>query len=700
VLGAIAATLVAAPPAHAATAFVDGRVLRLEAAPGESNQITLNTVTGTGALTISGTGITPGAGCVAANGGVDCALTGFDSIVVDLGVEADRLSTLVDEPIATSVSGGAGNDELYEGGGADRLDGGPGDDTLHAWRGSGADEYVGGDGTDLVFFSSRFASQSISLDGVANDGFAGELDNVRADIEAVHGGDGNDTLTGSDGDDGLHGGPGSDVVDGAGGDDVLDGGFSCTNHDLVLGGAGDDTLHFGKGATVDGGADDDRLRPESVNCPPLASTVRGGTGVDTADLRDLYQVTISLDDVANDADDDVDNYRSDIENLTAGDSDMTLIGSAGPNVLTGGEGNDLLDGRGGADSIVGGDGYDLADYSARTAAVSLTLDGVANDGEAGEQDSLDVEDLRGGAGDDTLIGDDEENYLDGGRGADVMRGGAGFDFVDYFDRTSAVTVDLDGEQPDDGEANERDTVGPDVEGVIGGSGDDVITGSAGDHSLYGGDGDDRIVDTGGEDLLDGGDGDDVLLAADGAADSVECGLGEDEVEFDEIDALSDECELPSDPEPTPTATPVATATATPSTPALPQRPPTTTPRDTVAPAATLRAPARARARTMRSRGVTLTLTCGELCRASFELKAVAATARTLERRRVSGARGVMARGSLRLGGPPTRRLTLKLTADGRRALGRVPAGRYVLTVKVSDFAGNVRTITRTLRFTR
>ena len=104
-------------------------------------------------------------------------------------------------------------------------------------------------------------------------------------------------------------------------------------------------------------------------------------------------------------------------------------------MLTGGDGYDRFDGRGGADTIVGGDGYDLADYSSRTAPLSLTLDGVANDGEAGEQDSLDVEDLRGGAGADTLLGDDEENYLDGGPGADVMRGGAGFDFVDYFDRT-------------------------------------------------------------------------------------------------------------------------------------------------------------------------------------------------------------------------------------------------------------------------
>ena len=202
------------------------------------------------------------------------------------------------------------------------------------------------------------------------------------------------------------------------------------------------------------------------------------------------------------------------------------------------------------------------------------------------------------------------------------------------------------------------------------SGDDVITGSAGDDSLDGGDGDDRIVDTGGEDLLDGGDGDDVLLAADGAADSVECGLGEDEVEFDEIDALSDECELPSDPEPTPTATP----TPTPMTlqigrPLAPTRPPARV--DQVAPTATVRVASRVRARTMRARGVTVTLTCNELCRASFELKAVAATARTLERRRVAGARGVMARGSLRLGGPPTRRLDPE--AHGGRPAGAAAA---------------------------
>ena len=190
-----------------------------------------------------------------------------------------------------------------------------------------------------------------------------------------------------------------------------------------------------------------------------------------------------------------------------------------------------------------------------------------------------------------------------------------------------MTVDLDGEQPDDGEANERDTVGTDVEGVIGGSGDDVITGSAGDDSLYGGDGDDRIVDTGGEDLLDGADGDDVLLAADGEADSVECGLGEDEARVrrdrraerrvraavrpgadTDGDADAHTADDASDR--------AAAGTHTAAGPRRPGGPDGDGPRRLCV-----------RARTMRARGVTVTLTCDEICRASFELKAVTATAR-------------------------------------------------------------------------
>jgi hypothetical protein len=38
-----------------------------------------------------------------------------------------------------------------------------------------------------------------------------------------------------------------------------------------------------------------------------------------------------------------------------------------------------------------------------------------------------------------------------------------------------------------------------------------------------------------------------------------------------------------------------------------------------------------------------------------------------------------------------------LNAPGRRALEQLPAGRYMLTVTVTDPAGNARHLTRTLR---
>src|SRR5213075_615176 len=99
----------------------------------------------------------------------------------------------------------------------------------------------------------------------------------------------------------------------------------------------------------------------------------------------------------------------DVENVIGGSGDDTLIGSADANVLSGGFGDDTLDGGAGADVLNGGPGTaDLADYSGRAAAnpVTVTLDGVANDGGSGENDNVgtDVENIDGGAGDDTLIG--------------------------------------------------------------------------------------------------------------------------------------------------------------------------------------------------------------------------------------------------------------------------------------------------------
>lgn len=150
-------------------------------------------------------------------------------------------------------------------GGNDLLDGGAGDDEFEQYVGfgypaglKGNDTYIGGPGNDSFSYFHRSESVRISLDGVANDGMAGESDNIHPDIESVGGGSGNDViigspgddiLWGSDGDDQISGGPGNDKlhgdgggdrIDGGRGDDELDGG--CMS-DVLIGGPGRDTFN-------------------------------------------------------------------------------------------------------------------------------------------------------------------------------------------------------------------------------------------------------------------------------------------------------------------------------------------------------------------------------------------------------------------------------------------------------------------------
>jgi hypothetical protein len=64
--------------------------------------------------------------------------------------------------------------------------------------------------------------------------------------------------------------------------------------------------------------------------------------------------------------------------------------------------------------------------------VTITLDGVADSGEAGEGDTVgaDVESAIGGSGNDRLVGNAADNYLTGGAGNDNIVAGPGSDRVD------------------------------------------------------------------------------------------------------------------------------------------------------------------------------------------------------------------------------------------------------------------------------
>jgi Ca2+-binding RTX toxin-like protein len=123
----------------------------------------------------------------------------------------------------------------------------------------------------------------------------------------------------------------------------------------------------------------------------------------------------------------------------------TLIGGSGDDTLRGGTGDhDHLDGGAGADTLNGGDGeHDRVSYELRQADVWVWL-AQPNDslhpgsGEQGENDQItQIEDVRGSAGADYVIGNERDNKLDsyagnrsillGGAGADVLVGSNGRD---------------------------------------------------------------------------------------------------------------------------------------------------------------------------------------------------------------------------------------------------------------------------------
>jgi Ca2+-binding RTX toxin-like protein len=133
--------------------------------------------------------------------------------------------------------------------------------------------------------------------------------------------------------------------------------------------------------------------------------------------------------------------------------------------------------------------------------------------------------IRAGDGNDRLTGGSGADTLVGGFGRDTLVGGAGTDTASYGDQGGrhAVQADLDGATGDDGgiedgPAGARDSIGPDVENLIGAGADDVLTGNPGPNVIDGAGGHDQLRGLGGDDVLtaDGGG------AIDGGAGADQC----------------------------------------------------------------------------------------------------------------------------------------------------------------------------------
>lgn len=300
----------------------DTRFVVVSALPGERNSILVEQrprgvlVTDPGALLI-------GQCRPSKRGGRFCAGS-FDGVDVSLGDGDDSLTS----DVGGMAEGGPGDDQIRTGGVFSTLSGGPGADLLDARRSQGA----------AVTYADHTDGVIVRLNGVADDGAAGEGDNVLGPVTGITGGSGNDILEAGPTASGLFGGAGDDTLAGSPEGDTIKAG---EGNDTVVGRDGDDHL--------EGGAGTDDLS--------------GGGGFDEAGyVGATAPLTLSIGDGANDgAAGENDDIRDDVEALAGGSRNDVLIGTAGANRLIAYAGQDVLRGGAGPDELIGWDDGDELD---------------------------------------------------------------------------------------------------------------------------------------------------------------------------------------------------------------------------------------------------------------------------------------------------------------------------------------------------
>lgn len=361
----------------------------------------------------------------------------------------------------------------------------------------------------------------------------------------INGTPGDDDLNGTPDDDNIFGFEGSDFIAGNGGNDTIDAG---EGDDFAVGNDGNDTLNMGAGNDQGVGNIGNDI-------------IFGGDGND---------------------------------NLFGEVSGETELGITGDDQLFGGAGDDFMRGGLGNDYMDGGSGSDRASYFSIPGSVRVDLrtQGVAQNTLAGGFDTLvNVENVAGSQFADTLIGNNNANWMWSHGGADdirgnagddtfwipegdgaVVRGGQGVDVISFRGRvtlpgedpdTTGITFTISGGAQDIGrgevtvfsiegaEGSEYDdTVGGNGQDNLlsGFTGNDVVNGAGGDDLIYG---DHSIREVGentlaydyddpiyiGNDILDGGAGDDAIygdagndtITGAGGEDTLVGGLGADSI---------------------------------------------------------------------------------------------------------------------------------------------------------------------------
>ncbi|MFO1038438.1 MAG: CSLREA domain-containing protein [Geminicoccaceae bacterium] len=315
---------------------------------------------------------------------------------------------------------------------------------------------------------------------------------------------------------------GVNVLAGKAGNDLL---IGLASADSLKGEAGGDTLQGGLGNDrLDGGTGNDtasyRDATAAVQANLISGTSGGALGADTL---------VSIENLVGGAFNDSlggNGARNAIAGLLGNDK---LYGDGGDDILRGGRGDDGLWGGLGDDLLDGGAGKDTANYSDATAAVQANLKHGASQGALGNDKLISIENLTGGAYNDSLGGDTGANKLLGGGGNDKLYGdagnddlqgqdgndtlfgfigddkldgGVGIDTASYADITGAgVTVSLALTTAQVTGGGGKDTL-LNLENLIGSALADSLTGSSGANTLTGGLGKDMLKGNAGNDLFD------------------------------------------------------------------------------------------------------------------------------------------------------------------------------------------------------
>lgn len=429
-----------------------------------------------------------------------------------------------------------GNDTLQGGAGDDYLDGGSGFDTVD-FSNSTSKVYVNlslntaiGDGTDVVKNIENIIGSSSTLGDtlIGNDL-----------VNTISGSSGSDTLSGLSGNDTLDGKVGSDWVDYSyassvtvnlnSGTGVVSGSDSDTliSIENVIGSSGNDVLTGVQGSVNTLlGKDGNDLFYGYLD----GDTLDGGSGIDTVDYGNVSSnINVTLGG-ANNSD-----KLISIENVYGAAGNDTLVGDSNDNILDGRAGNDTLVGNGGNDTLIGGSGIDTADYSGSTNAITVNLTtGSVSDGLGGTDTLTGIEVIKGSIYADAMTGSNTNDTFIGNSGNDTFFASNGNDIywgntlnsnsdtnsdkIDYSSSSSfgvdhivahLSTASVAGSITTYSGANaliSTDTVYS-VEDIVGTSGNDTLFGGSGViNTLLGGAGDDVLTGNIDGDLLDGGTG--------------------------------------------------------------------------------------------------------------------------------------------------------------------------------------------------